>query len=482
MLIELYFGITMTITRNNHYVPQWYQKGFTVERANELYHLSNKEVMLPNGNVKKLSSKKWYTPAQCFYQKDLYSTFLGSEISDEIEKKLFGDIDGTGAQAVKAFLTDDKSKWHIHFQDLFLYIDAQKIRTPKGLDWIRSHYPHLDQNQLMLEMQSIRRLHYVLWTEGVRELVSAENSDVKFIISDHPVTIYNYACPPDSALCKYPNDPDISLKGTQTIFPLDKNKCLILTNLEYAKNPNSIDPLEQRTNATKMRDSVAITIKFINHRKLSSEEVTQINCIIKSRCKDIVSAGSEFLLYPENSINKSWKELGSVLLPPAEELHNFNTEIYVGLNNGEVHYQDAFGRKKSSNRFLEKNIDESKLGQNKECGCGSGKKYKKCCRNIPKSHRTTWKVRSIRERNIALCNEIRHILGFDSGKTWEDVRRGLTDSQISEIYSFYRSLWPVETDIYSMLPKPDNKFRGLYTGQIDVRKITIHALGISMNL
>ncbi|MEN6671108.1 DUF4238 domain-containing protein [Psychrobacter sp. B38] len=466
----------MTVTRNNHYVPQWYQKGFTSDRDNELCNLSQKKITLPNGKIKKLDSKKWYTPAQCFYQKDLYSTFLGSEISDEIEQRLFGDIDGAGALAVKAYLTDDQSEWHNNFQSLFFYLDAQKLRTPKGLDWIKSHYPDLSQNQLMIEMQSIRRLHCILWTEGVRELVSAEESDIKFIISDHPVTIYNYACPPNSEQCKYPNDPDISLKGTQTIFPLDKNRCLILTNQEYVQNPDTINPLEQRTNPTKIRNSLVSTIDFINHRKLSSDEVLQINHIIKERSKASVAAGSTDWLHPEKGVGTSWANLRYVLLPPRKE---FTTEILAKFNDGSVYYQDAFGCTKSRNTLLEKNIDEGKLRQNDECGCGSGKKYKKCCRDIPKNQRITWKVRSIRERNIALCNEIRRVLGFDSGKTWEDVRHGLTDNQISEIYKFYAFLWPTTTEIYSMLPRPDGKFRALYTGQIDIRKINVYALKVA---
>ncbi|EAY3207388.1 DUF4238 domain-containing protein, partial [Salmonella enterica] len=171
----------------------------------------------------------------------------------------------------------DISEWHRNFQSFFIYIDAQKIRTPKGLDWIRSKYPSLSSNELMQEMQAIRALHCTLWSEGVRELVSAEDSDVKFIISDHPVTIYNYACPPDNEQCLYPNDPDIALKGSQTIFPLNKNRCLILTNLEYAKDPDNSNPLEKRTNSRKTRQSMVNTIEFINKRKLTSDEVEKIN-------------------------------------------------------------------------------------------------------------------------------------------------------------------------------------------------------------
>ncbi|MCK1715219.1 MULTISPECIES: hypothetical protein [unclassified Bradyrhizobium] len=51
----------------------------------------------------------------------------------------------------------------------------------------------------MFEMQGIRMMHCTIWAQAVRELVSAEDADVKFIISDHPVTIYNHAVPPRRA-------------------------------------------------------------------------------------------------------------------------------------------------------------------------------------------------------------------------------------------------------------------------------------------
>uniref|UniRef100_UPI003B5CCC77 DUF4238 domain-containing protein n=1 Tax=Shewanella gaetbuli TaxID=220752 RepID=UPI003B5CCC77 len=470
----------MSKTRDNHYVPQWHQKGFVSERVNELCHLKQKTIVLPNGEVKVIPpSKKWQTPTQRFYQRDLYTTFFGAEINDEIEKKLFGYIDDNGSHAVKAFLKDDQAEWHKHFKDFFSYLDAQKIRTPKGLDWIQSYYPALSQNDLMKEMQSLRTLHCTLWAEGVRELVSAEDSEVKFIVSDHPVTVYNYACSPDSELCEYPNDPDISLKGSQTIFPLDKNRCLILTNLEYAKDSDGANPLESRTNATKMRQSMVNTIEFINSRKLTTAEVTKINYIIKSRAHESVAGGSEQWLYPENDVKCDWADLRHVLLPPSNELYRYGGEMYAKFDDGHVHYQDAFGRETPENDFLNKVVDERKLGPNDHCGCGSGKKYKKCCRHLPIEKRSTWAVLSVRERNLALCHAIRDVLELDKGKSWNDVRRGLSDEQVSEIYRFYSVLWPVDTDIYSMLPKSNGKFRGLYTGPLDVRRIGIHALNMA---
>ncbi|WNB76064.1 DUF4238 domain-containing protein [Methylomonas koyamae] len=466
----------MSKTRNNHYVPQWHQKGFVDERHNQLRHLKRRVIPQKDGSFKIVYSENWFTSAQCFYEKDLYSTVFGTIVNDEIENKLFGPIDDNGASAVKAFLANDLSQWHDNFQDFFIYLDAQKLRTPKGLDWIKTKYPELSQIELMTEMQELRTIHCTLWAEGVRELVSAEDSEVKFILSDHPVTIYNHACPPDSALCEDQNDPDISLKGSQTIFPLDKNRCLILTNLEYAQHPDGVNPLEPRTNATKIRQSMVKTINFINKRKLTADEVTKINYIIKSRAKDAIAAGKESWLYPENDLNCDWAELRHVLRPPSDELYHFGGEMFVGYDDGTTYYQDAFGRSTPQNEHLKKETDESKLGRNDKCGCGSNRKYKHCCKDVPKELRTSWIVLSIRERNLAFCRAIKGILGLDAGKTWLDVRREITEEQIARIYRFYSFLWPRETDIYSLLPKSDGKFRALYTGVLDVRVLGLLAL------
>lgn len=467
----------MSKTRNNHYVPQWHQNGFVDERDNQLCHLKRRVIPRKDGSIEIVYGKKWFTSAQCFYEKDLYSTRFGTIVNDEIEKKLFGPIDDNGAAAVKAFLTNDLDQWHDNFQDFFIYLDAQKLRTPKGLDWVKTKYPELSQIQLMTEMLALRTIHCTLWTEGVRELVSAEDSDVKFILSDHPVTIYNYACPPDSALCAYPNDPDIALKGSQTIFPLDKNRCLILTNLEYAEDSDGCNPLEQRTNATKIRQSIVKTINFINKRKLTANEVTKINHIIKSRAKDAIAAGKESWLYPENELNFDWAELRHVIRPPSDELYHFGGEMFIGYDDGRpAHYQDAFGRSTPQNEHLKIETDESKLGRNDKCGCGSNRKYKHCCKDVPKELRTSWTELSIRERNLAFCRAIKGILGLDAGKTWLDVRREITEEQIVKIYGIYSVIWPRETDIYSLLPKSDGRFRALYTGVLDVRVIGLLAL------
>jgi hypothetical protein len=205
----------MSKTRNNHYVPQWYQAGFFEDGRNTLAYLDLKPAQrtLSNGRVITERSLFESPTSRAFCELDLYSTFFGTSVNDEIERHLFGSIDARGSKAVRAFAEQDATEWHRHFQTFFEYIDVQKIRTPKGLDWLRSQYPMLSQNELMLEMQGIRMMHCTIWAGGVREIVSAENSEVKFIISDHPVTIYNYAASPNSKLCTYPNDPTIALRA-----------------------------------------------------------------------------------------------------------------------------------------------------------------------------------------------------------------------------------------------------------------------------
>jgi len=437
-------------------------------------------INLPDGGKREVYSKKWYHPSQCFYQTDLYTTFFGKQINDDIERLLFGQIDRTGCNAVHAYISGDPVKQHENFQNLFTYIDAQKLRTPKGLSWIEKHYPRLSQSELMLEMQSLRNIYCTLWSEGVREIVSAKESNVKFIISDHPVTVYNYACSPRSQYCYYPNDPNIALKASQTIYPLDQNHALILTNLEYAKDPDGANPVEQRTYAQKVRQSLVRTDAFIRSRNLDEDEVQRINLIIKCRAKKFIAAGKDEWLYPEKHIQCEWADLRTVLLPPHNELFHFGGELFAKFQDGSTLYQDAFGRRTPENTYLKKGIDERSIGRNDFCGCGSGKKYKKCCMGIPSELRTTWKAKSIRERNLILYNAIFSILGFDKGKTWDDVKRELNDDQIKEIYSLYAGLWPIETDIYDLLPKPDNKLRGLYTGLLDPRTIATVALRMTL--
>lgn len=376
---------------------------------------------------------------------------------------------------MRAFASGDAVVIHESFQNFFSYLDAQKVRTPKGLDWIKSKYPQLTQLGLMTEMQALRQMHCTMWVEAVREIVSAEGSDIKFIVTDHPVTIYNPAYPPEASACSYPDDPSIELKGSQTVFALDANHCLILTNLEYAKNPNNVDVKSPRTHARYGgTPTITRTDAFIRTRKLTSQQVSGINRVLKARARKYIAASDKAWLEPDELSSEPWERLGKVLLPPSDELWHFGGEIYVGYKDGTTHYQDQFGRTSGSHEYLAKKRRPGLPDRNGFCGCGSGQRYRNCCEKVPINERPSWDVYSIRERNLMFCRAVQDILGLDAGKSWEDVREELSDEQVKRIHEAYESLWPRDTDLVALLPRPTARaFRGLYLGFVDPRTIAV---------
>ena len=296
-------------------------------------------------------------------------------------------------------------------------MDIQKLRTPKGLIWLSQKFPSVSHNQLLMEMQGIRKIHCTIWAETVKEIVSAKNSKVKFIVSDHPVTVFNPACPPGSIECKYPNDPRIEMKGTQTIFPFDSNRCLILTNLDYAQNPSLKDHKRFRPNPNPFRNTLVRYDNIINDRELSEEEVSSINWIIKSRASQYLAAEKKEWLFPEKTVQVDWADSGKVLMPPIDELYKYGGEVYVGYEDGSSSYQDQYGRTRPEWELLKKKKIDGKIGANDPCPCGSGKKYKKCCKGKPEDERpASPKISELLENGIAT-------------RFWSMVRNGQPTNQ-----------------------------------------------------
>ena len=474
----------MVIIHKNHYVPIWYQRRFLPSGQDHLFYLDldPEKKTLPDGRIITMNNLNRWGPKKCFREEDLYTTMFFGIPNDDIERYLFGVIDDKGSRALRALVDQDLNKLYHLFEIFFQYLDAQKLRTPKGLDWLKSHYRGLSQLDLMHEMQILRQMHCTMWVEAVREIVSAEDSDIKFIVSDHPVTIFNYACPPNSAQCRYPNDPAITLKASQTLFPLDMNQCLILTNLEYAREPNSTDPLMERTHARYFGQTITRFDSMICTRKLCEGDIAAINFVLKARTRRFIAAAEKDWLYPETVIQSPWQELGKVLLPPPNELWHFGGEIYVGGKDGKLaHYQDEFGRSLGEAAVLKKEVQTREIGRNDPCHCGSGRKYKKCCLNRTPSERPSATEYSIRERNVILYRAVTEILGLSKGKTWQDVRREISDEQVMEIHKIVRGLWPPETNLMNLLPHPDPAIlRALYAGIIDPRVILQNVTGFSL--
>lgn len=466
-------------TRNNHYVPQWYQRGFFGPDQSRLFYLNldPDRKTLPDGRqVSRTALHEWGTKS-CFVEYDLYTTHLGPIVNDDVERHLFGAIDEKGAKAVRAFLFGNHSDIHESYQDFFEYMAAQKLRTPKGLDWVRSCYGELGQVDLMVEMQALRLMHCTMWVEGVREIVSAQDSDVKFILTDHPVTVYNPGADPLSEQCAYPQDPRVSALGSQTVFALDANTCLIVTHLEYAKEPERLDLTRPRTNARNLGDGMARIDNFIRKRRLGRDEVIAINHLLKSRAKRYVAAADKTWLYPEREYDRPWTQIAKILLPMTD-LWRFGGETYIGYTDGTSGYWDEHGRTSKAHEFLTRKSLRRNIGPNDFCGCGSAYAFKDCCQNLLPSERSSWEVYGLRERNLMFCNAVQEILGLSHGASWKDVRCNLSDEHVKRIHQVFASLWPEDTDLASLLPRPNpNVLRSVYMGISDPRTVEATVLG-----
>lgn len=465
------------ITRKNHYVPQWYQRGFLTPPQSRLHVLDlvPEDIILPGGEVRPGPPSSECSPKFAFVEVDLYTTHFGNIINDEVERLLFGPIDKSGAEAVRALVENNPRRIHDYFSALFDFLDTQKLRTPKGLDFLLRRYGQIGQTALMVEMQRLRDMHCTIWTEGVREVVSAKDSPVKFIVSDHPVTVYHRECAPDHSACTYPSDPGIELIGSQTIYVLDSDHCLILTHTEYAKSPSTVDVLAKRTHARFRGQSYVRTDAFIRTRNLSTEEVTAINYVLKSRAKRYVGAAKVDWLYPERANAIGWREIERVLLPQ-DDLWQFGGEMVISFKDGTHHFQDEFGRTSKAHEYLAKTPPATEPAPGDNCPCGSGQQYANCCQAVPERERPSWTSWGIRERNIALCNAVSDILGLNNGKDWNDVRRELNDDHVRRIHEFYELMWPTDTLLRELLPRPkENISRAIFFGLVDVRTLPVVA-------
>ena len=227
-----------------------------------------------------------------------------------------------------------------------LYLSVQRLRTPKGLTYLSSLTKIENKNLVLLEMQRLQHLYAAIWTESVWSIADASQAETKFIISDHPVTVYNEGCFPASKWCRGYNDPEIWLSGTHTIFPLCLDKILILTNLSWVRNPYS-NPTRQRPNPNPMRPAIFNFTAIQTGRILSETEVNEINFIIKRRAYKYIAAAEEEWLYPERKTSSEyWDRLGrGYLLMPDPRSVTFSREIFIGYDGGKTDSFDEYGRK-----------------------------------------------------------------------------------------------------------------------------------------
>jgi len=335
---------------NNHYVPKWYQKRFLSDGQDRFFYLDLDPDIVENNGVKYKRRKllKW-GPSKCFAQDDLYTTQWRSLKNTDIEQYFFGKIDQSGEAALDFFLDYEiKEGLHESFENLLRYMSVQKLRTPKGLQWIEQLYGVQDRNQTLILLQQLETLHCAIWTECIWQIADCSESNTKFIVSDHPVTVYNRKCFPNSKFCRGASDPDIRMIATQTMFPLSLDKILILTNLSWVRNPYQ-NETALRPNPDFYHQAVFNGTSIQKGRMLSEEEVMQINYIIKKRAFRRIAAAKKEWLYPENYLNSThWSkfgfERGYLLMPEPREIH-MGGEIFFGWNDGRSEAFSEYGHR-----------------------------------------------------------------------------------------------------------------------------------------
>lgn len=283
----------------HHYVPEWYQRRFLLPGSSELHYLSLRPevIQISPTQTRTLPAHRRRPPSKCFFENDLYMLRFGTATTDWMEKKFFGEIDRKGSKAVDVFsringFNPEVARAH---GDLVPYMGAQRFRTPRGLDWLKTKSGASDQNRTLAIMSRFFQQHTTMWGEGVWEVVHATKSPTKFVISDEPVTFYNQMLPPSKS--KYPGSEELSLVGTRTLYPLGPESCLIITHTQFVRNRQA-KPLNERENARQFEPTLMYMGNIQYGRELDEDEVLRVNLILKLKASRLIAAGQSEWLYP----------------------------------------------------------------------------------------------------------------------------------------------------------------------------------------
>ncbi len=341
-------------TSINHYVPQWYQQRFIADNCKERkYHyldLQPERVQHSGGGFHVRNERRFLGPIGCFAQQHLYTVFFGADATDVIEKKFFGRIDSAGAVALDLFRDYNWTETEQHtLHDFIDFVGAQKLRTPKGLDFLKHVARGVTHHRALLFMQQLHQVYVTMWMEAVWEILSCDESPTKFIVTDHPVATYNKGLFPLSKACTYPLDAPIECVGTHTIFPLSLDRCLVMTNLGFVRDPNA-NPARRRVNARAYENTVFDLRSVQTGRQICEREVQAINYILKCRAKRFVAAAEKDWLYPERQFQRTmWNKLGDrfFLMPDPRKMH-FYEDTYMGFTSGASLAVDEYGRPPNS--------------------------------------------------------------------------------------------------------------------------------------
>lgn len=346
--------------RHNHYVPEWYQRRFMLPGQHKYWYLDLKpERRTSGGATYTRRDLLHWGPERCFAQDDLYTTEWGGIVNTEIEQFFFGDLDSEGKKSTEYFGGLKHPSVDGDMLETFIpYMSVQKLRTPKGLATLQAMARPGNRNLMLILLQRMRNIYCAIWTECVWQIADATDSPTKFIISDHPVTVYNRECFPMSQWCRNHNDPDIRCHATYTYFPLSLDRVLILTNLSWVRNPYQ-SALAFRPNPEFFRHTIFNFLAIQTDRMLSEQEVLEINWVTKQRAYRYVAAAEKEWLYPERQLkNPHWRKLGNgyLFMPDPRHIH-MGGEIMIGYEGGRSDAFSEYGHKPWDQEYKNENRD-----------------------------------------------------------------------------------------------------------------------------
>jgi hypothetical protein len=304
-------------------------------------------------------------------QDDLYTLKLRQWSTDAVEKTFFGPLDHHGQQAVELFAEYElRDGVHEAFHWLVDYMNAQRFRTPQGLDWLKLKIGSPDQNTPLAAMAQFFRLFATMWGEAVWEIVRADSSPTKFLLTDTPVTLFNPKAFPLSDACRYPNDVGLGHVGTRTLFPLGRDRLLIITHLQLVRDP-WLNPLKPRVNARAFQAGYPFDLRNVQtHRELTEDEVIPINLIQKKRATRFIAAAEKDWLYPEEHASTDhWSKLDDdwFLMPNPYKVPFTTQFIAGGFKDGRPAYiRDEHGRAPGHPDYQDQNLQEREWRQHQK--------------------------------------------------------------------------------------------------------------------
>lgn len=148
--------------RNNHYVPVWYQRRF-LPAGHSSFHvldLAPDRHANSRGQIFASRSRHILGPKKLFLEKDLYTTRFGAFLSTEIERVFFGRVDRVAGRTFEYWSNFDHSDYDSELFEAFLTAASlQKLRTPKGLRWLRAAIKASSGNDVLFAMQGMQNMH-----------------------------------------------------------------------------------------------------------------------------------------------------------------------------------------------------------------------------------------------------------------------------------------------------------------------------------